>query len=369
MKNTIAVIGAGVAGLACARRLVDRGHEVTVFERAGAAGGRIATMRTEIGSFDHGAQYFTARDAAFVAEAKRWSAAGIVEPWPVAVKSLGAASGKPGWGAHAGAGTSRWVGVPGMSAIASHLASGLDVRFDARIVQLDPVAASRIEQHGEQRGDSPRWSLSRREGDAGADAAVTLTEGLFDGVVVAIPAESAAALLNVAPKLARQASGARIETCWALLLGFTEPSESDAESGPTTDAVAHPIHVGDAAFVESGRLAWIARESSKPARRLGERWTAHAQSAWSVEHFDDDPEDVKAKLLRAFHEATGTAEQPIYAAVHRWRHALVRTPLACDSLWDAQLRVGTCGDWCRGHRVEDAWLSGVALADAIAGAD
>lgn len=353
----IAVIGAGVAGLACARRLVDRGHEVTVFERASAAGGRVATMRTEIGSFDHGAQYFTGRDPAFVAEAKRWSAAGIVEPWPISVQSLGAASGRSAPGAHAGSDTSRWVGVPGMSAIAAHLASGLDVRFDARIVQLDAVAANRADQRG---GDSPRWSLSRREGDEGpgTDAAVSVTEGLFDGVVVAVPAESAAALLNVAPELARHAAGARIEPCWALLLGFTEPIESDA----APDAA----RVGDAAFVNSGRLAWIARESSKPARRLGERWTVHAQSAWSVEHFDDDPEDVKTKLLRAFHEATGTAEQPIYAAVHRWRHALVRTPLARDALWDAQLRVGACGDWCRGHRVEDAWLSGIALADAIA---
>ena len=363
MKSNIAVIGAGVAGLACARRLVDLGHDVTVFERASAAGGRIATMRTEIGSFDHGAQYFTARDPAFLAEANRWSAAGIVEPWPVSVQSLGAASGKPGSHARVGSGTSRWVGAPGMSAIASHLASGLDVRFDARIVQLDPVAANR----NDQRGESTRWSLHRREGDVGAgvDAAIRVTEGLFDGVVVAVPAEPAAALLNVAPELAHRAAGARIEPCWALLLGFTEPIESEAN--PTTDRAADSICVGDAAFIDSGRLAWIARESSKPARRLGERWTVHAQSAWSVEHFDDDPEDVKTKLLRAFHEATGTAEQPIYAAVHRWRHALVRTPLACDFLWDGRLRVGACGDWCRGHRVEDAWRSGVALADAIAG--
>ena len=349
MKSSIAVIGAGVAGLACARRLVERGHGVTVFERASTAGGRVATMRTEIGSFDHGAQYFTARDPAFVAEAGRWSAAGIVEPWDVSVQSIEGSSGKSDERIHHGAGTGRWVGVPGMSTIASHLASGIDVRLDARIVQIESVAGAHHE--------ASRWSLQRRTGDGdpgAADAAVAITEGLFDGVAVAIPSESAAALLGVAPEFARRAAGARIEPCWALLLGFTEPIE--------TGAVAH---VGDAAFINSGRLAWIARESSKPARRLGERWTAHAQSAWSVEHFDDDPEDVKAKLLRAFQEATGTAEQPIYAAVHRWRHALVHTPLACDLLWDERLRIGACGDWCRGHRVEDAWLSGVALADAI----
>ena len=138
------------------------------------------------------------------------------------------------------------------------------------------------------------------------------------------------------------------------MIAFAEPIAADLAT------------VGDAAFVGGGRLAWIARESSKPGRRAGERWTVHAQSAWSVEHLDDDPEDIKAKMLRAFHDATGTIEQPVYAALHRWRYALARTPLSCDFLWDAERRVGACGDWCRGFRVEDAWLSGTAMAGAIA---
>ena len=62
----IAVIGAGIAGLACARQLIAHGHDVVVFERDGVVGGRIASLRTEIGGFDHGAQYFTTRHPAFV---------------------------------------------------------------------------------------------------------------------------------------------------------------------------------------------------------------------------------------------------------------------------------------------------------------
>ena len=359
ISRTVAVIGAGIAGLSCARRLVERGFSVTVFERADVPGGRVATLRTEIGSFDHGAQYFTARHPAFVAQAARWSAAGIVEPWPVSVQNIAAAAGKQKAHAHSNGGTLRWVGVPGMSAIASHLSDGLDLRFDARIVQLDAVSAAPGRPE-----DRSRWSLRRREGDV--DSHVAVTEGLFDAVVIAVPAESAAVLLGVAPALARQAAGARIEPCWALLLGFTEPIEANVMNDVAANAAADAARVGDAAFIDSGRLAWIARESSKPDRRMGERWTAHAQSAWSTEHFDDDPEDVKAKMLRAFHEATGTAEQPVYAAVYRWRHALARTPLARDLLWDEHLRVGACGDWCRGHRIEDAWLSGAALAEAMA---
>jgi renalase len=340
----IAVIGAGIAGLACARRLGDGGHEVTTFEAGDVPGGRVGTLRTEIGGFDHGAQYLTARDAAFVAQVDAWSAAGIVEPWAVEAHSIEAiADRKPTHHPSTGR-TLRWIGVPGMAAIPARMAEGLDVRYDARVVALDEIRSARETK--------PRWGLQRRGSD---DPDASVTEGLYDAVVVAVPAEAASLLLAASPTLARQTAVARIEPCWALLVGFAEPIAADL------------ARVGDAAFVNSGRLAWIARESSKPERRIGERWTIHAQSAWSVEHFDDDPEDVKAKLLRAFHDATGTIEQPVYALAYRWRHALARSSLGCEYLWDGDRRVGACGDWCRGYRIEDAWLSGVAMAGAIGG--
>ncbi len=336
----VAVVGAGIAGLACARALADSGHAVTVFERGDVPGGRVATMRTEVGGFDHGAQYFTARDAAFVATVDAWLHAGIVEPWPVVPRSIGAAAdavARP-----ASEHTERWVGVPGMSAVAFAMADGLDLRLDTTVFALDG------DVDGGAAGRAPRWRLHARD----ADGIATVDE-TFDAVVAAMPAAAAAVLLAASPSLAERAAVARIEPCWALLAGFTEPIET-GES-----------RVGDAAFVDGGRLAWIARESSKPGRRVGERWTVHAQSGWSVEHFDDDPEDIKAKLIRAFQDATGTAEQPVYATVMRWRHALARASLGCDFLWDPARRVGACGDWCRGYRVEDAWLSGTALGREI----
>lgn len=340
----IAVIGAGIAGLACARRLVDGGHAVVVFERSKAPGGRAATRRTEVGGFDHGAQYLTARHPSFVAQVDAWSREGVIEPWTVEAHSLQAHAGEPPAREPSSGRTLRWVGTPGMSAVGAKMAEGLDVRYDAPIVRIDAVDGAR--------GSPPRWSLQRREVDSDV---VAVTEGLYDAVVITVPAESAIGLLGAETGLARQAAQAHLEPCWALLIGFAEPIAADL------------ARVGDAAFVSGGRLAWIARESSKPERRAGERWTVHAQSAWSVEHLDDDPEDIKTKLLRAFHDATGTIEQPIYTAVHRWRYALARTSLSCDFLWDGERRIGACGDWCRGYRVEDAWLSGVAMAGAISG--
>ena len=126
----------------------------------------------------------------------------------------------------------------------------------------------------------------------------------------------------------------------------------------------------DGAWVQQSRLGWIARDTSKPEHRVGERWVAHATPAWSVEHLEDDHERVKEKLLKAFHEATGSWIQPIYAVTHRWRFAQAESPLLNDCLWNAESGIGVCGDWFAAGlegagRVENAFLSGLGLANKI----
>jgi hypothetical protein len=54
-----------------------------------------------------------------------------------------------------------------------------------------------------------------------------------------------------------------------------------------------------------------------------------------------------------------------YDAVHRWRYAKTLQPLGQSHLWDAKIGLGACGDWCLGHRVEDAFISGLSLALAV----
>ena len=74
-----AVIGAGMAGVACARTLMQAGHSVSVFERQERPGGRMATQETPFGSFDAGAQFFTVRDARF--ERALQTVNGLCRPW------------------------------------------------------------------------------------------------------------------------------------------------------------------------------------------------------------------------------------------------------------------------------------------------
>ena len=130
-KLEIAVIGAGISGLVCARLLSESGYHVRVFDKARGPGGRMATRRTGPLLFDHGAQYFTVRDPHFRRWVESWEADGLAARWEgkLAVVRAGEIALKDD-------ATERWVGVPGMSAICRHLATGLDVNFGYQIVLL-----------------------------------------------------------------------------------------------------------------------------------------------------------------------------------------------------------------------------------------
>lgn len=79
----VAVIGAGISGLFAARTLADHGLPVTVFDKGRGVGGRMSTRRVDgRPCFDHGAQYFTARDLRFRQYVQSWLEQGVVAHWP-----------------------------------------------------------------------------------------------------------------------------------------------------------------------------------------------------------------------------------------------------------------------------------------------
>lgn len=327
----VAVVGAGLSGLACAQALQAAGWRVTVFEKSRGPGGRMSTRQHAVGaaqrSCDHGAQYFTARDAGFRAEVERWLGAGVAALWEPRLAVFGDAA------AHRReAGLQRFVGTPGMTAPAQWLAADLDLRTDTAVTGLQSAPEG--------------WRLQLAQPGDGAAA--------FDAVLLALPAPQAAALLApVAPVLQALAAGVRMRGCWALMLQYAQ-------------ALDLPF---DAAFVNQAPLRWIARNSAKPAREPGaeggETWLLHAEAEWSEAQLDAPEDQVAAALLHAF-TALGAPDPQAWTA-HRWRYADSPAALQQGCAWDAELQLGLCGDWLQGGKVEGAWLSGRALAARVLG--
>ena len=328
--KTVAVVGAGIAGLTAARRLRRAGLDVTVFDKARGAGGRTSTRRRGGDAFDHGAQYFTCRSDAFGREVEDWCRRGVAAAWTEPILVL-----KAGEVVEARRASARYVGVPGMSALARDLAEGVCLETGQRIERVE--AANGRSKNGRLEG----WTLAAEHG---------ATFGVFDAVVAATPAPQAVPLLASAPRLAKAAAAVRMEPCLAVLASFAEPLGVDFGG----------------AFVAESPLAWVARNTSKPGRPDGECWVLHASHEWSRAHLESPGEEVGLSLVRALAHALGRSlPEPASLQSHRWRFARTAKPLAAALSWDAELGLGVCGDWTAGERVEDAFLSGEALAQAM----
>lgn len=310
---SVIIIGAGMAGLACGQGLQSAGHKVVLLDKGRGAGGRMAARRitTPMGdvTFDHGAQYFVARDPDFQAQVRQWADAGIVAPW-------------------APAGEEAWVGMPAMNTPLKTMASDLEVHWGTRVTALSRTATG--------------WA-------AGLDDDSVVSA---DAVVTALPAEQTADLLDaVDDPIAALARATPSAPCWTLMLAFSEPlaTGEDCIRGRDEDA-----------------LGWAARNSSKPGRGETETWVIQAGATWSAEHLEALPEGVGARMMETLSARLGVAlPEPSIRMTHRWRFA--RSGHAGrGALWNRDIGLGACGDWLIGPRVEDAWRSGAQMARRMA---
>lgn len=308
--SDVLIIGAGISGLTCAAALRAAGLSPRVIEKSRGIGGRMATRRSGALSFDHGAQFLTAKSDAFRQYVARTVAAEAAAEWV----PRGRPSDLP-----------RYIGVPGMSAFVRPLAEGVDVTLATRATGL-------------VRADDT-WRIDVETGE-------DLTA---DIVVCTIPAPQAEVLLADLHGVAALAA-VEVAPCWAVML-YTN-------SGPTP--------LPDALRPDTGPLAWIARNSSKPGRLAEpETWVLHATPEWSTQHLEASADWVIGELLNA---ASSLIDNPVaveHVQAHRWRYAMTTSPLGQPfaALADGSVLAG--GDWALGARVEAGYQSGLALAQEV----
>jgi predicted NAD/FAD-dependent oxidoreductase len=302
----VGIVGAGIAGLACAARLKASGTEPVLFDKGNRPGGRLSTLRLDGRDWDFGAQYLKAGEGAFAAQVALWRQAGLLARWN---------------GGPAGA----LVGVPAMASLVEAQCADHDVRF-ASLVQ-------RIEHDGQA------WQLF----------GPGLREGPFDALVIAVPAEQAAPLLSLHDlEMAREAAAVRSQPCWTAMTGFAVSLATAADY-----------------LADIGTIAWAARNNSKPGRGADECWVIQAGPEWSQRHLEADRDTVACQLLQQFAAAARIDLPPsTFLKAHRWRFALSYGQRG-QGLWNPLLRLGACGDWCMGSSIEAAWRAGTELADRI----
>jgi renalase len=309
---TVAIVGAGLAGAACARALSAAGMTVELLDRGRVPGGRMASRRLEGRPVDLGASYLTVRDAGFRAVVDDWVGRGLAHPWTDAFHVSG-----PGGLGERKHGPMRYGTAGGIRSLVADLLDGLDVRQETTVATVGPGP------HVDGRA--------------------------YDAVVVAVPDPQALPLLDPALVAEREAVADRVwEPVLAVAAGFDERTWDDGFDG---------------CFVEgSDVLGWVADDG----RRRGDGapvLVAHSTSPFAAPRLVE-PEVAGPALVLAL-RALLEVGAPRWSRVQRWTYARpAASREASFHLGDAG--VGLCGDGWGSPRVETAWVSGTRLGQALA---
>ncbi len=320
----VAVIGAGMAGMACAEALTQSGLAAEIFEKARDIGGRLSARPVGDTAADIGAQYATARGPDFRARIDRLCRTGDAVRWQPKVHDIrldddGVIERRDPW----------LVGAPAMSALAAPQSRPKAIHYRSRVTAIGRTLEG--------------WRLT-----LSTDAVA----GPFAAVAVTAPAPQTLALTAALDPAFEAIGEVGMSPCWTLVCVFERPVGADAD-------VVRPSR---------NALTWAARNGAKPGRDGSvECWVIHGDPVWSLDHLEEDPAFIQQALLEAFARVIGSKLPPMVATkVHRWRYARVEAGIGQPHLFGGDGSLGVAGDWCIGPRVEAAFDSGRSLGLALA---
>ena len=310
----VVVVGAGIAGLMAAQSLTKNGSDVVVVDKGRSPGGRLATRRIDDATLDHGAQFFTVRDSLFETHVSEWIASGVVTEWCRGFDST----------SQNNDGYPRYRGVRGMTDIAKHLAQELDIRYNT-------LAFSIV------RGTTSKWQVNIDDGSA----------LVADAIIVTCPLPQTYALLVTAdielPESMRRTEYDRTICLLAVL------NQSSTVLNP--GGLQNPDETFS--FIADNKIKGISSAGAL---------TLHANPQFSLDHWDDQLDDVHQLLLKQAEPWIGDATV-VTSQIKKWRLA---TPLTIwpERYWASEMVV-LAGDAFGGPKIEGAALSGLAAASYL----
>lgn len=318
LTGKVAIVGAGIAGLAAGQRLKSDGIEAFLFDKGKFPGGRLSTRQQHDRQFDHGAQYMRPHSGRAAVLFSKWRKQGLITPWHAQALELPQRKKVD---------TTSWhVALPSQNALARHLAKDLKLQCKFQVLDIS--------------GERGNWSLIGHKHQSA---------GPFETVLVTCPAEQTAQLLGPYESLAEVANKSQNRPCLATMVEFEEEVIVDF----------------DAAFVSHSPLAWVCRDSAKPGRPDKECWVLHATEEWSKTHLEKTPEKIASLMLSAFAPLSYAELPPVsFCRSHRWRYAFPTSAPQLTHIFDAELSIGVAGDWCNTPNVDGAYFSGIDLAES-----
>lgn len=332
MKDVI-VIGAGISGLTCAQQLKQAGLDVSIVEKSAGVGGRMATRRLQGTWVDHGAQLISAKSDDFSRFIRKLEEKKIVKEWTRNVYQLSSDGLRP---PEADNRHPRYCCPLGMTAIAKHMASELNIINNNRIVGVSH--------------DNRKWQLISDRQEILETSAIVST----------IPAPQFLTLfeevLSTAPNFLQAVQSVKFAPSVTIMAGYSN-SYDIPEEWQAIQCVDDPI------------LSWISHDSSKHSdRSLQPVFVFQSTAEFARQSMEEPDLEVAGKPLlnQSGRLLAPWLASPEWWQVHRWRYALSEESLGVSCLSTAvPLALVCAGDWCAGKNIEAAYHSGLAAAESV----
>jgi renalase len=321
-RKKIGIIGAGISGLVAAEAL-SKHFEVVIFEKSRGVGGRMATRCAEPYYFDHGAQCFTATTKEFREFLSPFIKDNIISEWSGKVINLeiGKDQTERKWK------DKHYVASPNMNSLCKYLSTDLDIRKNTEVAPL------KVRK-------SDKWVLEDISGNK---------LGEFDLVISTAPPAQTTNLFKEFTQNPVYAKS-NMQSCFALMIGLNRKWARD----------------WIAAKVINNPIKWISVNSSKPNRNSDvTSLVVHSRSNWAKRYLEEEKSEIQKKLLLQLSLLLKEEIKPDFAALHRWKYAIVGNPSRLGNYYDSNLGLAATSDWCATSRIEEVYLSAMNLIQKL----
>ena len=321
----IAIIGTGISGITIAQNLKDFAN-VSLFEKSRSVGGRMAFRRSDPYEFDHGAQFFIAKNKNFKDFITPLLDEEVIRIWHArfAEYESNKLVRKINWDSE----YPHYVGAPGMNAIAKYLSKDLDIKLNTKV---DKIVKNT--KYGWELFDDNKNIL-----------------GEFDWVISTAPPLQSAEILPKCFEYQEELISKKMVGCFSLMLGFKK---------------ALPL-LWDAALISNADISWISINNSKPGRAKSLSMLIHSTNSWAEKHLSDDRQSVISYLNKETTRIIGhDTSRADHIDIHAWRYANIGKQKDSNLLIDYKNNLASCGDWLTHGRIESAFEAGFRMANTI----
>ena len=117
-------------------------------------------------------------------------------------------------------------------------------------------------------------------------------------------------------------------------------------------------------------LGWAGNENTKKRfKSKYELWTLQSTFKWANKKINGNKKDLKENskiLIEKFFKLTKIKKTKIvYSINHGWKYSSNSKPFRIKSYWNSAKKLGVCGDWFVGPRLESGWISANDLIKKI----